>query len=116
MTEDELFSVDYDLSAGLRYNGLGQNIGRIAKVHLSLTDGTDYPSFHWIVELVDGKFAYVSGGHDYTGWDCQSDCEWLDADTFDAAMQLVPQDERRVFEAMILGGAKHLSGYEKGAE
>lgn len=114
MTENELSNTDPDLRSALSCNSLGQNIERIAKVVVSLDDGTDETNWHWIVQLVDGKFAYVSGGHDYTGWDCQSDCDWEDAETFDDAMKLTPQDERRVFEDMIAKGEEHRSGYAKG--
>lgn len=113
MTEDELYDVDYDLSAALRHNSLSDKVECIAKVVVSLDDGTDETSWHWIVQLTDGKFAYVSGGHDYTGWDCQSSCDWEAAETFADAMKLAPQDERRVFEEMITKGETHRSGYAK---
>lgn len=112
MTEDELFDAEYDLSAALRHNSLGDNIERIAKICLSLNDNADETSWHWIVALVDGRFAYVSGSHDYTGWDCQSSCDWEEAATLAGALQLVPQDERRVFEEMIANGETRRCGYE----
>ena len=27
----------------------------------------------WVLEMTDGRFFLLSGGCDYTGWDCQSD-------------------------------------------
>jgi hypothetical protein len=34
-------------------------------------DGADWL---WLVRLEDGRIAFVWGGCDYTGWDCQSNC------------------------------------------
>src|SRR5277367_296972 len=99
----------YDLRAALSNNTLGEKIEQIATVILELTDGQDEASWSWIVKLKNDKFAYVSGGHDYTGWDCQSSCDWIDADTFAEAMQLASQDDRRIFEDMIAAGRNFMN-------
>lgn len=40
----------------------------------------DDRSWHWLVETTDGKLWYVSGGCDYTGWDCQSHLVYVEVD------------------------------------
>jgi hypothetical protein len=44
----------------------------IESVEKEWTDGNDEPEYKWLFKLKDGRFAFGSGGHDYTGWDCQS--------------------------------------------
>lgn len=66
---------DYDLVAAFQYNpqsglGLG-DIDQVLAVWEGENDGDDW---RWVVSLKDGGFAYIHGGCDYTGWDCQS---WL---------------------------------------
>lgn len=47
----------------------------VSAVHAYWTDGSDEPMFAWLLELKDGRWVAASGGHDYTGWDCQSHLE-----------------------------------------
>ena len=41
-----------------------------------------------ILQLEDGRVAYIEGGCDTTGWDCQSNCSGAVAVTLD---ELIPQ-------------------------
>lgn len=63
----------YDLIAAFREHP-GQPISTtdIEAVEKEWTDGTDEPEFCWLLKLKDGRYAVGDGGHDYTGWDCQS--------------------------------------------
>lgn len=65
--------IDYDLVACLEYNDQKNfsvhDIEKVLAVHEGENDGEDW---HWILELKNGKFVYLRGGCDYTGWDCQS--------------------------------------------
>lgn len=65
----------YQLWAGCYYNSHGNLYTQVDRVLWSWTDGTDEPMFAWIVQLKDGRVVTVEGGHDYTGWDCQSSIE-----------------------------------------
>jgi hypothetical protein len=49
--------------------------GEIAEVEKEWDDGTDEPEFAWLIRLKDGRYVAAHGGHDYTGWDCQSHLE-----------------------------------------
>lgn len=66
-------NLDYDLSACLEYNpqpGVHEdNIVRVLAVWEGENDEDDW---RWVVDLDNGKFAFIQGGCDYTGWDCQS--------------------------------------------
>ena len=94
--------IDYDVRAACEYNGIDSS--DLLKVLLELTGENDGASWHWILSTKTGGFAYISGGCDYTGWDCQSSAERFDASTQVAILALCPQDVRRVFEDMIAKG------------
>ena len=69
---------DYDLEAALEHNGWGYVLKNILNVLAEVPGEADGAEWHWVVELKtpmgedgigSGKFAYISGGCDYTGWD-----------------------------------------------
>lgn len=66
--------IDYDLMACLEYNPQEgftiEDVERVLAVWEGENDGDDW---RWVLELNDGLFAFLQGGCDYTGWDCQSD-------------------------------------------
>ncbi len=65
--------IDSDLSYNAEYNDLAPfRLEDVAYVLAALMGENDGPDFHWIVAMKDHTYAYVSGGCDYTGWDCQS--------------------------------------------
>ena len=38
-----------------------------------LSEHHDEGTYHWLLlDNKTGKYLYLTGGHDYTGWDCQS--------------------------------------------
>lgn len=74
--------IDYDLFACLNYNRQdGFDVDSIQKV-LAVTESfNEGPDWHWILLLKDGRFVYLQGGCDYTGWDCQSSAiSWIESD------------------------------------
>lgn len=66
--------IDSDLSSCCEYNDVGNGfrLEDVAYVLAALMGENDGPDFHWIIAMKDHTYAYVSGGCDYTGWDCQS--------------------------------------------
>jgi len=99
--------MDKDLVDAVSNNpGCGLTLSQIdgATVALMLEGGNDGPSWHWLVSLPDGSWAYVAGWCDYTGWDCRSGAEAHLAENRDAAMALVPDVVRVEFEAMAVAG------------
>lgn len=79
--------MDYDLVACLEYNPQRFGPQDIQQVLAVIEGENDGANWHWVLQLkpesaVDGKwFAYLTGGCDYTGWDCQSSASsdfWLD--------------------------------------
>lgn len=97
-------ALGYDLRAALYHNSLGEHLAQISNTLLELYGENDGRDWHWIVQLKDGTYAYVCGGCDYTGWDCQSNCSWYPAGSLQEALRLVGQDKRRVFNEMLLVG------------
>lgn len=65
--------LDYDLEACLENNPqpgyAAEDIAEVLAVWEGANDG-DY--WRWILRLNDGRFVYLRGGCDYTGWDCRS--------------------------------------------
>lgn len=94
---------DYDLCAALEYNGNAHRLADIEKIERTLVGENDERDWHWLVKTRAG-YAYVEGGCDCTGWDCQSHATIFDADTLDAALAEVPEVERRIFAEMIATG------------
>ena len=67
--------IDYDLSAAMEYaitDTQGFRLEDVAYVLAYLQGEHDGPDYHWIVAMKDHTYAYVQGGCDYTGWDCQA--------------------------------------------
>ena len=64
---------DYDLSACLRENpqdGFDYDaVAGVLAVHEGANDGDDW---RWVLRLKDGRYVFLQGGCDYTGWECQS--------------------------------------------
>lgn len=92
---------NYDLRAACGENGIDSS--DIEAVLLEITGENDERDWHWIVKTKAG-FAYITGGCDYTGWDCRSSADRHDAETLEGALALTPQDERRIFEEMSQKG------------
>lgn len=68
--------LSYNLKAACQYNGI--DISDVTKILLEITGENDEYAWHWIVRTKEG-FAYITGGCDYTGWDCQSSAERFDS-------------------------------------
>lgn len=68
-----MIQLDYNLSACLNYNPqdniTDEDIAEVLAVYEGENDERDW---RWIVRLTSGNWAYIRGGCDYTGWDCQS--------------------------------------------
>lgn len=74
--------VDYDLQACLDNNPQDgfqiQDIKKVLAVWEGENDGDDW---RWVLLLTDDRVVFLTGGCDYTGWDCQSyaDSEVIDS-------------------------------------
>lgn len=93
----------YDLGAAMYHHGLSLSSAPV-KVVLELTGQNDGAEWHWIILLESGTYAYVTGGCDYTGWDCQSNAYVYEADTLEGALGLVDEANRFVFSEMLEKG------------
>ena len=58
-----------DLKYAMKYNPLEFSYGEIAAILAEIEGEYDGAHWHWVVSLNDGRYAYISGGADYTGWD-----------------------------------------------
>lgn len=95
-----IFSQDGDLYQALQHN-VPKLIDRVSRIILEISGDNDFASWHWIVEMTNGRFAYIEGECDYTGWECQSGVDYHIAPSFEEALELAPEDIRHEFEEMI---------------
>lgn len=65
-------NIGYDLSACLTYNDIGIKEEDIASVLAEWEGEHDGDDYRWVVALKDGRYGFIQGWCDYTGWDCQS--------------------------------------------
>ena len=72
MIENVERGIDYDLASCLEFNPqpfTTNDIEKVLAVYEGENDGDDW---QWVIALKDGRFTFLQGGCDYTGWDCQS--------------------------------------------
>lgn len=84
----EQAGVDYDLDTCLEYNPQSFEVSEIKKVLAVWTGENDGDDWRWIIQLNNtkhgGRFVFLQGGCDYTGWDCQS---WAKSSFANTALQ-----------------------------
>ena len=62
--------VDSDLYYCLDYNPQeGFGLADIERVAAVVEGEHDEAAWHWLLALTEGRFVYLTGGCDYTGWD-----------------------------------------------
>lgn len=98
-----LHAIDGNLSEALEYNSVNLP-SPIAEILATIEGQNDGADWHWLVRLDDGQHAYITGGCDYTGWDCQSNCEAFIEPTLDAALRQVPEAYVDELRTQLKGG------------
>ena len=81
--------IDYDLRACLEHNPQSFSIFDIEKVLAVWTGERDEDDWRWVIKVTKeyakthkvGRFVFLQGGCDYTGWDCQSSADSVFAKT-----------------------------------
>ncbi len=92
--------IDYDLEACLEENPQSFDVLDIDKV-LAVREGeNDGEDWHWILKLKDKRYCYLTGGCDYTGWDCQSSATSEFAKTAKMAANFVA-DDKEVYDFLM---------------
>ena len=61
--------IDYDLSACLEYNSQPFSVDEIQQVVAVWEGQRDESDWRWVLKLGRGKYTFLQGGCDYTGWD-----------------------------------------------
>lgn len=82
---------DYDLRACLEYNPQAFNLSDIEKVLAVWIGENDGDDWRWVIKVTKkcadkkgGRYVFLQGGCDYTGWDCQS---WASSQFTKSAMK-----------------------------
>lgn len=115
--ERERSGIDYDLYACLEYNPQGaftvKDIDRVLAVFEGKNDEEDW---RWVLLLKDGRYVFLQGGCDYTGWDCQSWASHTFAETPEEAAHKALGGEVPVSEENhpANAGLGHMLGLLKG--
>lgn len=63
---------DDDLISGASCNGLSNVVSQIDTILAQVPGEADGLDWHWLARMKNGKYVYITGSCDYTGWDCQS--------------------------------------------
>lgn len=93
--------MDYDLVACLDYNPQSFSADDIERV-LAVWEGeNDSDDWRWVLLLKDGRYAFLQGGCDYTGWDCRSWATHEFADSAEAAAELALGDFSTVRDNLL---------------
>lgn len=102
--------IDWDIVSAFGENGLGENLSAIAYVLATVFGANDESSWHWLLALKDGTYAYANGACDYTGWDCQSGASIDFFLTLEEAIAAVPlkddytqRQPRAIIKKQLLG-------------
>ena len=84
--------IDYDLEQVLVLAGVPRDsIKDILAAVYGENDGADW---HYIVVFKDGSYGYLTGGCDYTGWDCQASATLVvQASSLELVLSHVPTKE-----------------------
>lgn len=105
---DEPFDKDkfYDIEAvftyaasPIKHEGDKFDLGDIARVerffYTNVSSGGWDGDFWAVVQLSNGKWAYINGGHDSTGYDCQGGGTTATADDLDTLLKMRLDSEAR---------------------
>jgi hypothetical protein len=87
--------IDYDLHACLENNEQDGFAVEYIKQVLAVWEGeNDGDDWRWILTLKDGRFVFLQGSCDYTGWDCQSSAEIAIVDTIAEVLEQARNSKR----------------------
>lgn len=104
--------VDSDLSSAFAYNPQEDfGVDDIDNVVAAVYGENDGYNWYWLVTLKEGalmrqagEYALLTGGCDYTGWDCQSSLSTLKHGNLEECLAAVPVEEggsgRRILETV----------------
>lgn len=106
MNQNDLKRRDINLAYALEFNDvvLPSNVLEIVATIVGERDGANW---HWLVVLEDGQCAYITGGCDYTGWDCRSSCEEFVEPTMRDAVRQIPEAYRDELVAQLPEQTRH---------
>lgn len=91
--------VDWDLQYCLEYNPQDYLVTDIKNVIAYVPGEHDGKQYYWIFQLKNNQIVYLTGGCDYTGWDCQS---WANTTYLtDASILLTVVDDKEVLKSLI---------------
>jgi len=85
---------DYDFRECLKYAPFNKE--DVKDILAMVAGGADGDAWHYIVELKNGKFGYITGWCDYTGWGCQEGGDGFLCDTLAEAIEKAPEKNKNV--------------------
>lgn len=107
--------IDSDLRSAIAHNSQdnGFSLDDVAYVLGACFGENDGPNYYWLMSMKDHTYAVVSGGCDYTGWDCQSYADSEIFPTLKEALKSLPKvneyDKRAIQKSIKLQLAGELA-------
>ena len=95
--------LDDDLVSAMENNLTFFGLDEIQEICAVVEGENDGPDWHWILLLKDGSYKYLTGGCDYTGWDCQSSLVELtikNIDDLDTTIETRDHNDRPIRELL----------------
>lgn len=98
--DDRIADAHPDLHAAISSNAFEVS-ARILEIIAHIDGENDGPNWHWLALLENGRVAYITGGCDYTGWDCQSHLDVFEEETIENALRQVGEAEREQLRSQL---------------
>lgn len=92
---------DYDFKECMKYAPF--KLEEVLGILACFPGEADGDSWEYIVQLKNGKYGYVTGSCDYTGWGCKEGGDGKNAETVDEAISYAPEDRREMLKLQIDG-------------
>lgn len=90
-----------ELDYAVEFNPSARPSAPIVDILATIEGENDGANWHWLVLLESGVVAYITGGCDYTGWDCQSNCETFEEPTVELAVRQIAEAYRDEIVAQL---------------
>lgn len=81
---------DYDFKECMKYAPF--KIEEVEDIIACVNGEADGPSWHFICKLKDGRYGYVTGSCDYTGWGCQESGDG-NVGTLEEVLEKAPEED-----------------------
>ncbi len=90
---------DYDFKQCMKYAPFETK--EVKEIIACVPGEADGPNWHYIVQLTDESFGYVTGWCDYTGWGCRENGDGHKATTIEELTKKIPE-KNKYYDGAVL--------------